>query len=58
MTAHELKLSDGRTVRMTGEDGESAARRWVDMHREDTVVAFRRSRRAEDSIVIGIKELS
>lgn len=54
MPAYELKLEDGRTVRMTGDDGVAAAHRWVDMHRDDAVVAIRPSRAAQDCIVTGV----
>lgn len=38
---YELKLADGRVVAWDGRDGEDAARRYVDCHREATVVAWR-----------------
>jgi hypothetical protein len=41
----ELKLADGRVVEWPGEDGEDAARRYVDGHRDAVVVAVRPSRR-------------
>ena len=37
----ELKLADGRRVVGEGRDGEDAARRYVDAHRDAVVVAFR-----------------
>jgi hypothetical protein len=36
-----LKLTDGRVVEWDGTDGENAARRYVDAHRDDAVVATR-----------------
>lgn len=38
---YELKLADGRKVRWDGPSGPEAARRYVDAHREATVVAWR-----------------
>lgn len=40
----ELKLSSGKTVTWTGEDGEHAARRYVALHPSETVVAWRHPR--------------
>ena len=37
----ELKLADGKTVTWMGTDGEHAARRYVENHREAVVVAWR-----------------
>ncbi len=38
---YELKLATGRRVIWEGADGEEAARRYVDAHREAAVVAWR-----------------
>lgn len=38
----ELKLADRRVVVWEGEDGIDAARRYVDCHRDATVIAFRK----------------
>jgi len=43
-TRYELKLSDGQVVTWTGADGEDASRRYVDAHREATVIAWRTPR--------------
>lgn len=40
----DLKLANGKTVTWSGEDGENAARRYVDCHRDDAVVAWRNAR--------------
>jgi hypothetical protein len=37
----ELKLATGKVVEWSGIDGENAARRYVDCHREAAVVAWR-----------------
>jgi hypothetical protein len=37
----ELKLADGKRVVWSGRDGEDAARRYVDCHRDAAVVATR-----------------
>jgi hypothetical protein len=37
----ELKLSNGKVAKWVGEDGISAAKRYVDCHRDATVIAFR-----------------
>lgn len=37
----ELKLQTGKVVEWDGKDGEDAARRYVDCHREAAVVASR-----------------
>lgn len=34
-----LRTADGKTVQWPGEDGEDAARRYVDCHRGVTIVA-------------------
>jgi hypothetical protein len=39
----ELKLADGKRVEWEGDDGEDAARRYVDVHRDAAVVATRRA---------------
>ena len=41
MPQFELKLAAGKPVVWEGTDGENAARRYVDMHREAEVVAWR-----------------
>ncbi len=38
---YELKLVDGKTAEWPGENGEDAARRYVDTFRKATVVATR-----------------
>lgn len=38
---YELKLADGTVVEWDGDDGEHAARRYVDVHRDAVVVASR-----------------
>ncbi len=38
---YELKLASGKTVVWEGKDGINAAKRYVDCHREDTVIAWR-----------------
>jgi hypothetical protein len=40
----ELKLANGKNVEWSGSDGEDAARRYVDCHRDDAVVAHRPAR--------------
>jgi len=40
----ELKLADGSIVTWTGSDGANAATRYVDCHRDATVVAWREPR--------------
>lgn len=40
----ELKLSTGKVVEWTGRDGVDAARRYVDVHRDAVVVAWRTPR--------------
>lgn len=40
----DLKLASGRVVQWEGDDGEDAARRYVDAHREAVVVAWREPR--------------
>lgn len=37
----QLKLADGKRAVMEGKDGEDASRRYVDLHREASVVAWR-----------------
>jgi hypothetical protein len=44
MTAYELKLADGSVVTWTGRDGTDAAVRYVDAHREASVIAWREPR--------------
>lgn len=41
MASFELKLAGGKVVTWEGESGEDAAHRYVDCHREATVVAWR-----------------
>jgi hypothetical protein len=49
----ELKLvGNQRTVHWTGTSGEDAARRYVDAHRDATVIAYRADRRPQ--IRVGI----
>lgn len=38
---YELKLSSGKVVTWEGKSGEDAAHRYVDCHRESTVIAWR-----------------
>ena len=40
----ELKLQTGKTVTWTGKTGEDAAWRYVDCHREATIIAYRQPR--------------
>lgn len=37
----ELKLASGKTVKWTGKNGEHAARRYVSIHTDETVIAWR-----------------
>lgn len=41
---YELKLATGKVVEWDGDDGEHAARRYVDVHRNAAVVAWREPR--------------
>ena len=41
MNRYELKLASGRVVEWSGSDPEDAARRYVDVYREEVVVATR-----------------
>lgn len=41
----ELKLSNGKRATWEGESGEDAARRYVDCHRDASVIAFRSTNR-------------
>lgn len=41
---YELKLKSGKVVTWLGKDGEDAARRYVDIHREEAVIAWRNVR--------------
>lgn len=41
----ELLLQGGKVVSWEGATGEDAARRYVDCHREDKVIAWREARR-------------
>lgn len=50
----ELKLATGKRARWKGADGIDAARRYVDVHRDAAVVAWRYDRRPQ--IRIGIPE--
>ena len=47
----ELKLPDNEVVTWEGSDGEDAARRYVDAHREATIIAWR-TRRAPDVMAL------
>lgn len=38
---YELKLANGKSVIWEGEDAINAAKRYVDCHREDIVIAWR-----------------
>lgn len=51
---YQLLLDDGTVARHSGSTPEDAARRYVDTHRDATVVATRPSRDARDSIVVGV----
>lgn len=42
---YELKLADGKVVQWDGHDGENAAHRYVDAHRDASVVAWREADR-------------
>lgn len=44
MPEFELKLANGKVVVWEGRDGEDAARRYVDCHRDQSVVATRSPR--------------
>ncbi len=44
-TDYELKLASGKVVKWTGDTGENAAKRYVDMHRDCSVIAWREVRR-------------
>ena len=48
---YELKLSAGGVATWQGASGEEAARRYVDCHREATVIAWRAARRPEVSVL-------
>ena len=50
----ELKLASGKTVKWHGEDGEDAARRFVDCCPTETVVAWRYPAVA---VVVGIPSM-
>lgn len=50
----ELKLADRRRVHWTGVDGIDAAHRYVEVHRDAEVVAWRDDRRPQ--IRVGIPE--
>lgn len=41
---YELLLADGRKVLWEGETGMGAAMNYADLHREDTVIAYRAPR--------------
>lgn len=41
---YDLKLANGKVVEWEGTDAEDAARRYVDGHRDDAVVATRVAR--------------
>jgi hypothetical protein len=49
----QLKLADGSVVTWAGESGEDAARRFVDAHREATVVAWRYDRTPQIRVGFG-----
>lgn len=55
MREWELKLADGRVVTWQGRDGEDAARRYVDCHREAEVVASRNADR--HGLHVGVREI-
>lgn len=44
MATFELKLATGKVVTWEGRDGEEAALRYADAHRDSTVVAWRHIR--------------
>ena len=50
---YELKLANGKTVKWAGIDGRDAAKRYVDCHREATVIAWREANRT-NIIVTGV----
>ena len=45
MNVYELKLETGKRVTMTGKNPTEAATRYVDLHREARVVAWRDAER-------------
>ena len=50
----ELMLASNKVVRWQGADGEDAARRYADAHRDATVIAWREDRTPQ--IRVGIPE--
>ncbi len=44
MRVYQLKLASGRVVTWTGKDGVDACRRYVDAHRDASVIAWRYDR--------------
>lgn len=51
----ELKLATGKRAHWTGSDGMDAARRYVDAHRDVTVVAWRYDRRPQVRVGIPVE---
>lgn len=51
----DLKLATGKVIQWEGKDGEDAARRYVDCHREAVVVAWRNADR--HGLHIGVKPI-
>ena len=51
---YELKLATGKVVTWEGESGEDAALRYVDMHQDATVIAWRHVRHG---LFIGAREI-
>jgi hypothetical protein len=49
----DLRLADGDVVQWPGTDGENAARRYVDCHRDAAVVAWRNPSAAGTVTVLG-----
>ena len=41
---YELLTGEGKTVKWEGSDGVNAAERYVDCHRDETIVAWREPR--------------
>ena len=52
---YELKLKSDKIVRWVGKDGKDAARRYVDSHREETVIAWRNVRYG---LAIGLQRIT
>lgn len=53
---YQLKLATGKVVTWVGRDGENAARRYVDAHRDAVVVATREDRAPQ--IRVGYGEIT